>query len=125
MRPRSGLALKHGIILPNAPGTIDADYRGEVCVILANLGPEPVGSHGETVARLLRPGFHSGTVPKLFARLKELPKEQRGAVGREINDLRTQVESLVSQRLEELSCECYEACKRETNRLLELQKSTR
>ena len=40
MRPRSGLAVKHGIILPNSPGTIDADYRGEVCVILANVGRE-------------------------------------------------------------------------------------
>jgi len=41
MRPRSGLALKHGIMLPNSPGTIDADYRGEVCVILGNVGREP------------------------------------------------------------------------------------
>ena len=41
VRPRSGLAIKHGIILPNAPGTIDADYRGEIQVILANLGTEP------------------------------------------------------------------------------------
>ena len=40
MRPRSGLALKHGIVLPNSPGTIDADYRGEVCVIVANVGRE-------------------------------------------------------------------------------------
>jgi dUTP pyrophosphatase len=40
VRPRSGLAIKHGIILPNAPGTIDADYRGEIQVILANLGSE-------------------------------------------------------------------------------------
>jgi len=40
MRPRSGLALKHGIVLPNSPGTIDADYRGEVCVILANVSRE-------------------------------------------------------------------------------------
>ena len=40
VRPRSGLALKHGIILPNSPGTIDADYRGEVCVILGNVGRE-------------------------------------------------------------------------------------
>lgn len=38
MRPRSGLAIKHGIMLPNSPGTIDADYRGEVCVILGNVG---------------------------------------------------------------------------------------
>jgi dUTP pyrophosphatase len=40
MRPRSGLALKHGIVLPNSPGTIDADYRGEVCVIVANVGSD-------------------------------------------------------------------------------------
>ena len=40
VRPRSGLALKHGISVPNAPGTIDADYRGEVCVILVNLSAE-------------------------------------------------------------------------------------
>ena len=41
MRPRSGLALKHGLTLANSPGTIDADYRGEVCVILGNIGPAP------------------------------------------------------------------------------------
>ncbi len=40
MRPRSGLALRHGVVLPNSPGTIDADYRGEVCVILGNIGRE-------------------------------------------------------------------------------------
>lgn len=40
VRPRSGLALKHGITVPNSPGTIDADYRGEICVILMNLGQE-------------------------------------------------------------------------------------
>jgi dUTP pyrophosphatase len=41
VRARSGLALRHGLMLPNAPGTIDADYRGEIKVILANLGAEP------------------------------------------------------------------------------------
>lgn len=40
IRPRSGLALKNGISVPNSPGTIDADYRGEICVILINLGTE-------------------------------------------------------------------------------------
>ena len=42
MRPRSGLAAKHGLTVANAPGTIDADYRGEVKVLLINLGPDPV-----------------------------------------------------------------------------------
>ncbi len=41
MRPRSGLALKHGLTLANSPGTIDSDYRGEVCVILGNVGSQP------------------------------------------------------------------------------------
>lgn len=41
VRARSGLALRHGLMLPNAPGTIDADYRGELQVILGNCGPEP------------------------------------------------------------------------------------
>lgn len=40
LRPRSGLALKHGIMLPNAPGTIDEDYRGEICIIILNAGNE-------------------------------------------------------------------------------------
>lgn len=41
IRPRSGLALRHGIVLPNSPGTIDADYRGELQIILLNAGHEP------------------------------------------------------------------------------------
>lgn len=49
VRPRSGLALKHGLTVLNSPGTIDADYRGEVQVILVNLGEEPV-----TIARGMR-----------------------------------------------------------------------
>ncbi len=54
MRPRSGLAIKHGIILPNSPGTIDADYRGEVCVILGNIGPETfVVKRGMRVAQMV------------------------------------------------------------------------
>jgi dUTP pyrophosphatase len=54
VRPRSGLALKHGITCLNTPGTIDADYRGEVKVILANLGPEPFAvKRGERIAQLV------------------------------------------------------------------------
>ena len=54
MRPRSGLALKHGITLLNTPGTIDADYRGEICVILVNLSSEPfVVEDGERIAQLV------------------------------------------------------------------------
>ena len=54
MRPRSGLALRHGILIPNAPGTIDADYRGEIQVILMNAGE---ASHevvrGDRIAQLV------------------------------------------------------------------------
>ena len=54
VRPRSGLALKHGIGMVNAPGTIDADYRGEVGVILVNLGQEPFQlRRGERIAQLV------------------------------------------------------------------------
>ena len=54
MRPRSGLALKHGITCLNTPGTIDHDYRGEVKVILANLGGEPFEvRRGERIAQLV------------------------------------------------------------------------
>lgn len=54
VRPRSGLALKHGITCLNSPGTIDEDYRGEVKVILANLGQEPyVISSGDRIAQLV------------------------------------------------------------------------
>jgi dUTP pyrophosphatase len=54
VRPRSGLALKHGITCLNTPGTIDADYRGEVKVILINLGQEPfVIKRGERIAQMV------------------------------------------------------------------------
>lgn len=54
VRPRSGLAAKKGITVLNAPGTIDADYRGEVCVILVNLSSEPfVVVKGERIAQLV------------------------------------------------------------------------
>lgn len=52
IRPRSGLALRHGIVLPNSPGTIDADYRGELQVILLNAGREPfVVARGMRIAQ--------------------------------------------------------------------------
>jgi dUTP pyrophosphatase len=54
VRPRSGLALKHGVIVPNSPGTIDSDYRGEVKVILMNLGAEPFTIRaGDRIAQLV------------------------------------------------------------------------
>ncbi len=54
VRPRSGLATRHGITLPNAPGTIDADYRGEMFIALINLGREPFTvSHGDRIAQLV------------------------------------------------------------------------
>jgi dUTP pyrophosphatase len=54
VRPRSGLALRHGLTLLNTPGTIDSDYRGELGVILVNLGQEPVAiAHGMRIAQLV------------------------------------------------------------------------
>ena len=66
VRPRSGLALKHGITCLNTPGTIDSDYRGEVKVILINLGAEPFSiTRGERIAQLV-------PAPVLRARLDEV-----------------------------------------------------
>jgi dUTP pyrophosphatase len=54
IRPRSGLAIKKGITVLNSPGTIDADYRGEVCIILVNLSSEPfVVEDGERIAQMI------------------------------------------------------------------------
>lgn len=54
IRPRSGLAIKHGIILPNSPGTIDADYRGEIRIIVANFGQEPFTiNRGDRIAQMI------------------------------------------------------------------------
>jgi dUTP pyrophosphatase len=78
VRPRSGLALKYGLTVLNSPGTIDADYRGEIQVILANLGTEPVTlARGERVAQLvLAPVSRIAWTPGAA-----LPESGRGARG--------------------------------------------
>jgi len=78
VRPRSGLALKHGIGLPNTPGTIDSDYRGELKVILINFGAEPFAIHrGDRVAQLvLAPVTRAG-----WEEVAELDETQRGEGG--------------------------------------------
>jgi len=78
VRPRSGLALKHGITCLNTPGTIDSDYRGEVKVILANLGSQPfVVRRGERIAQLVpAPVLHAD-----FREVAELGETSRGAGG--------------------------------------------
>ena len=78
VRPRSGLALTHGVTVLNAPGTIDADYRGEIGVILANLGPEPFTvSRGMRIAQLV-----VAPVARIdWQVVAELPETTRGAGG--------------------------------------------
>jgi dUTP pyrophosphatase len=78
VRPRSGLALKHGITCLNTPGTIDADYRGEVKVILANLGGEPFDvKRGERIAQLVPAAVQRAA----FAEVAELDETVRGTGG--------------------------------------------
>lgn len=78
VRPRSGLALRHGVTVLNSPGTIDADYRGEVCVILVNLGREAFAiARGDRIAQLI-------VAPVARASLVEvhvLSDSERGAGG--------------------------------------------
>ena len=78
VRPRSGLALKHGVTCLNTPGTIDSDYRGEVKVILANLGQETFAvRRGERIAQLV-----AGPVAQVVLdEVAELSDTQRGAGG--------------------------------------------
>ena len=78
VRPRSGLALKHGLSIPNAPGTIDSDYRGEVAVILVNLGTESVRIEpGDRVAQLVI----APVVRAELEEVEELEDTERGAGG--------------------------------------------
>ncbi|MCB2225146.1 MAG: dUTP diphosphatase [Desulfarculaceae bacterium] len=78
VRPRSGLAIKKGLTVVNAPGTIDADYRGEVKVGLVNLGPEAVVlQRGDRIAQLVI----APVVQAELAEAGELPDTQRGEGG--------------------------------------------
>ena len=78
VRPRSGLALKHGITCPNTPGTIDEDYRGEVRIILANLGSEPFEvKRGERIAQLVP----AKVTRAAFAEAEDLEATDRGHGG--------------------------------------------
>lgn len=78
VRPRSGLALKHGIALVNSPGTIDTDYRGEIGVILINHGTDPfVVRNGERIAQLVFAPFARATLVEV----EELEGTKRGDGG--------------------------------------------
>lgn len=78
VRPRSGLALKHGVTLPNTPGTIDSDYRGPLGVIMINLGAEPYRiSHGDRVAQIV-----VAPAPQArFVEVETVDETKRGAGG--------------------------------------------
>lgn len=78
VRPRSGLALRHGLTVLNSPGTIDADYRGELRVLLVNLGQEPfVVQPGERIAQLVV-ARHEQVA---WQPVEALPESQRGTGG--------------------------------------------
>ena len=77
-RPRSGLALKHGVTCLNSPGTIDADYRGEIRIILANLGRDPfVVARGDRIAQLVPAAVQRATC----VLVTELDETARGTGG--------------------------------------------
>ena len=78
VRPRSGLAFKHGISVPNTPGTIDSDYRGELKILLINHGSEPFAiRRGERIAQLVP----AAVTLAEFEELDELCETERGAGG--------------------------------------------
>ncbi|MCB9707684.1 MAG: dUTP diphosphatase [Myxococcales bacterium] len=81
VRPRSGLAARHGVTLLNAPGTIDADYRGEICVLLINLGQEDyVVNPGDRIAQLVvAPVIHARI--EVVSVLSALSSTKRGEDG--------------------------------------------
>ena len=78
VRPRSGLALRHGLVLPNAPGTIDADYRGELSVIVMNAGRDPITlRRGDRIAQVVIAPVANAR----FAEVESLDETARGAGG--------------------------------------------
>ena len=78
VRPRSGLAAKNGVTVLNTPGTIDSDYRGEICVILINLGDEDFTvNNGDRIAQLVVSPVTQG----IFVRAESLDETERGAGG--------------------------------------------
>jgi len=78
IRPRSGLALNHSVTLPNSPGTIDSDYRGEVRVVLTNFGSEPfVIERGDRIAQMVI----APVVRVEWVQVEKLPGTERGAGG--------------------------------------------
>ena len=81
IRPRSGLALKHGVTVLNSPGTIDADYRGEIGVILVNLSHIPFEIQpGERIAQMVIARFQQVELVEVYA-LNELSDTERGSGG--------------------------------------------
>ena len=78
VRPRSGLAIRHGLTVVNAPGTIDSDYRGELKVLMVNLGSEPATiAHGERIAQLVI----APVTRAVFVESAELSPSERGGGG--------------------------------------------
>ena len=78
IRPRSGLALRHGVTLPNTPATIDSDYRGELLIMLINLGAEPFEvTRGMRIAQMVIARVERVT----FLPVEALPETERGAGG--------------------------------------------
>jgi len=78
VRPRSGLAVKHGLTLPNSPATIDSDYRGELMIPMINLGREPVSvSRGMRIAQLVFQRVEAVDLQEVA----ELPPSERGGGG--------------------------------------------
>ena len=78
VRPRSGLAIKHGVTVINSPGTIDADYRGEICVELVNLSNTPFTvKSGERIAQLVFAKYEKAD----FIEVEELSETERGKGG--------------------------------------------